>query len=437
MGGLLLFFFTRALPNQTHLFIEWDCFSFTMNNAQLIDLSVRLIITKHELILCCNLSHSIPMLMAQEKVTLKLQAPPPPPPTIHTESKNEYSILLHGGENKSLHFKYAIASRQGYRETQEDRYVYELDFLENGLASMFAVFDGHAGDRCSQFLADHFLSYVKKSLMKYVEQGSDDFACVACNDAYNNLREPSLALQIPLSQFLGNTELMSQLMYQIDEDFRKSITDFTADGKCVLLDSSGSTGNIVCIENVSSDCHGDEFKVTCINVGDSRCILYNEGVLIPMSLDHKPYDPNELRRIVDCFGFVHRNRLNGELAMSRAFGDFSFKQNCQVTPDKQILVATPDIKQVTIHVPRSSYDDYQFLIIACDGLFDVLSNQEAVRFVASKLKEQEEQSTNGFNPEAVANQLVSHAIDDLGSTDNVTVILIVFGNFPASDNPNK
>lgn len=76
---------------------------------------------------------------------------------------------------------------------------------------------------------------------------------------------------------------------------------------------------------------------------------------------HSDYDTGEKLRIVSAGGFVDFGRVNGNLALSRAIGDFEFKKSAELSPEQQIVTAYPD---VTIH---DISDDDEFLVIACDG----------------------------------------------------------------------
>lgn len=74
----------------------------------------------------------------------------------------------------------------------------------------------------------------------------------------------------------------------------------------------------------------------------------------------------EKARISAAGGFVDFGRVNGNLALSRAIGDFEFKKSADLAPEQQIVTAFPDV------VTHEISDDDEFLVIACDGMFDVL-----------------------------------------------------------------
>ena len=86
------------------------------------------------------------------------------------------------------------------------------------------------------------------------------------------------------------------------------------------------------------------------NVGDSRCIVCIDGKSDPLSIDHKPSDEGERARITAARGFVDANRVNGNLALSRALGDFAFKTNPDLRPEDQIISCCDHIKQLLQYV---------------------------------------------------------------------------------------
>ena len=75
--------------------------------------------------------------------------------------------------------------------------------------------------------------------------------------------------------------------------------------------------------------------IICANAGDSRCVMGSAGVAIPLSDDHKPYNQEEKARIENAGGHVQYDRVDGDLAVSRALGDFQWKQRTDLKPDQQ------------------------------------------------------------------------------------------------------
>ena len=91
-----------------------------------------------------------------------------------------------------------------------------------------------------------------------------------------------------------------------------------------------------------------------------------------LSIDHKPNDHAERERIVNAKHCVMMNRVDMCLALSRAFGDFIYKDRPELPPEKQAVTAFPD---VTVR-NRDSKD--LFMVVACDGIWDCLTNQACV-----------------------------------------------------------
>jgi protein phosphatase 1L len=171
---------------------------------------------------------------------------------------------------------------------------------------LFAVFDGHAGGKCSKMI-------------------SMEFPDTLCKDA-------AFKSKLPIA--LRNT-------------FQKTNEQFLKIAERLRL-NDGSTG-VVCVLRGKSLIIG--------NVGDSRAILISGKKPIQLSTDHKPSLPEEMRRIasfggtvINCMGVP---RVNGILAVARAFGNYNIRH---------VIKADPDIFQ------REITSDDDFLILASDGL---------------------------------------------------------------------
>ncbi|RCH80350.1 Protein phosphatase 2C 2 [Rhizopus stolonifer] len=155
------------------------------------------------------------------------------------------------------------------------------------------------------------------------------------------------------------------------------------------------------------------------NAGDSRAVISTKnGKGIPLSQDHKPKHPKEEARIKNAGGYVENGRVN---ALSRAIGDFRFKQNTQLTPDLQAVtgrVAEPDISEHLLT------DHDEFVVLACDGIWDCFNNQQVVDFIRCKLCERKSLAT-------ICEELMDYCLADNGNMsgigcDNMTVIIVAF-----------
>jgi len=126
-----------------------------------------------------------------------------------------------------------------------------------------------------------------------------------------------------------------------------------------------------------------------------------------LSKDHVPTDKEEGERIVKLGGTVIGGRLQGKLGVSRAFGDYLFKE-----PKQSYLIVEPDIKKFTLTV------DVEFLVVGCDGLYEEFQNDEIIEFIRNRLERKD-------SLQNIVQELVEEAIDR-GANDNITVIVVKF-----------
>ncbi|GJN88177.1 hypothetical protein Rhopal_001142-T1 [Rhodotorula paludigena] len=139
------------------------------------------------------------------------------------------------------------------------------------------------------------------------------------------------------------------------------------------------------------------------NVGDARAVLSRGGKAVRLTYDHKGSDAKEAKRISDAGGFVLNNRVNGVLAVTRSLGDSSMKE---------FVVGSP----FTTETSLGPQDD--FLIVACDGLWDVCSDQEAVDLIKGVQ-----------DPQEASQRLLDHALSNF-STDNLSVLVVSLHDQP-------
>jgi len=148
------------------------------------------------------------------------------------------------------------------------------------------------------------------------------------------------------------------------------------------------------------------------NVGDAEaCIVSVENDQVKevdiLTYPHKASDSQEKKRIEDLGGHVFFGRVFGALAVARAFGDSRYKQP---KTSQNFVSVEPWIKTVVLN------PSHRFLILACDGLWDVCSHEQAAQFVHNAFQA-------GKSSEQVAKDLVKHALD-LKTDDNVTVVVV-------------
>uniref|UniRef100_A0A1Q3F177 protein-serine/threonine phosphatase n=1 Tax=Culex tarsalis TaxID=7177 RepID=A0A1Q3F177_CULTA len=265
------------------------------------------------------------------------------------------------------YYKVGSSCMQGWRIHMEDSHTHILSLPDDPGTAFFAVYDGHGGANIAQYAGKHLHKYVTRR----PEYGID-------------MRK---ALQ---RGFLDIDEAMLN-----DDSLKEQM--------------AGSTAVTVLVKND---------RLYCANAGDSRAIACVGGKLDVLSFDHKPNNTNELERIKKAGGYVEYNRVNGYLALSRALGDFSLKRNTNVLPEEQVVTAWPDIEE------RQVTEDWQFMVIACDGIWDVLPSQSVMEFVQAEIAQ-------GMYPQYICESLMTRCLApdcQMGGIggDNMTVIIVCF-----------
>ncbi|KAG1547911.1 hypothetical protein G6F49_010060 [Rhizopus delemar] len=174
------------------------------------------------------------------------------------------------------------------------------------------------------------------------------------------------------------------------------------------LDPSGCTAVATLIT--------DDNHIIVANAGDSRAIISIAGRAKPLSFDHKPTNETEMERIIKAGGFVEFGRVNGNLALSRAIGDFEFKQSENLSAEEQVVTCNPDL------IEHEITKDDEFIVLACDGIWDCMTNQEVVDFVHKGIK-------LGKRLEEICEDMMDHCVADEQTTnglgyDNMSVIIV-------------
>ena len=129
-------------------------------------------------------------------------------------------------------------------------------------------------------------------------------------------------------------------------------------------------------------------KIYCANSGDSRAVLSRGGAAAALSVDHKPSQALERRRVLNAGGSIEGKgeyaRVEGDLNLSRALGDHRYKLNKTLPAELQIISARPDIRERSL----CKYDEV--LVMACDGIWETWTNQAAIDYVRGCLSDSED-----------------------------------------------
>ncbi len=193
--------------------------------------------------------------------------------------------------------------------------------------------------------------------------------------------------------------------YQMEEAIKISFIEMDDELRDVKeeLNNSGSTTNLIFI------CYEHKVKVVYSgNVGDSRSVLIRKDLAYRLSYDHKANDKSEQKRVKSEGGLILKNRFYGNLAITRAHADFEMKD------DVNGLSNIP-------HITRTPLEDTdRYLIIASDGVWDVINDKNLFILVDEYDKNKEK---NQCNQNSLANVIVKRAFD-LNSKDNISCIAI-------------
>ncbi|XP_055341332.1 protein phosphatase 1A-like [Paramacrobiotus metropolitanus] len=277
--------------------------------------------------------------------------------------------------------RFALCSMQGWRIDMEDAHT-ALTALGPPFDSwsFFGVFDGHAGGKVSKYCSEHLVRYVTDT------------------EEFNQLKDENLSPE-KKRDFIKRGLVRGFL--NLDEVMRKLPEVLAGE------DRSGSTA-ICCL--VTPD------VIYLANCGDSRGIIVSKETVTLATYDHKPVNPVEKERIHNAGGSVMIQRVNGSLAVSRALGDFEYKRVPGLGPFEQLISPEPEISDWG----RGPQDE--FVLLACDGVWDVMNNEEVSQFVRYQL-------TVTDDLEKICEGLVDNCLNK-GSRDNISVILIVLPGAP-------
>uniref|UniRef100_A0A5K3FAL9 protein-serine/threonine phosphatase n=1 Tax=Mesocestoides corti TaxID=53468 RepID=A0A5K3FAL9_MESCO len=271
-------------------------------------------------------------------------------------------------------FSVAASSMQGWRVRMEDSYACFLNLSSNGSpfppTAYFAVFDGHGGTKVSEYAANNL--HTKITSQPAYAQG----------DIAEAMRLGILKL---------DAEMQTIFTGSVHPQSAAKKTAFNSSGleEGKLLAPTGPAMDVGGSTCIALMLRGN--RAYCANCGDSRAVLSRLGVAEALSVDHKPTIASEWNRILAAGGWVAANRVNGNLALSRALGDFTYKRNALLSPEEQIVSAEPDVTHCELKTTESD----EFIVIGCDGIWDVMTNQEVVSYVRSRL-------ASGYPPDSVS-----------------------------------
>jgi serine/threonine protein phosphatase PrpC len=259
-------------------------------------------------------------------------------------------------------------SLKGKRYQNEDKHniIINLDKNDKTKApiNFFGLYDGHGGKYVSKYLSENCQTFFMDPRVKY-----------------------------PL-----NTKYIHSVYNYINNSLKNKhkAQSLNCGSTCLLLQQYKAKNNMY---------------LSILNSGDCRAVLCRNNMPLVLTKDHKPSWPEEKRRIEQLGGNIYQDNAGDwrikDLSVSRAFGDFD---------TEPFITCLPDIYNYKIH------PEDKFIILACDGLWDVMKNEDVVNFILNEcyddtLKKRIKNNNN------IAKKLAEHAIN-IGSMDNVSIIVI-------------
>ena len=246
-------------------------------------------------------------------------------------------------------FSYQEDKNLKYRQSMEDIGVMLPDFIPEKKYSLFGIFDGHGGNDVVKYIKNRLPEIIKANLTK--------------NNNYDSIENN-----------------LTSSFHKIDEELKFYDSEHT-----------GSTATILLFQ---------DNIVYCANVGDSTAFIVYDNFIKKISIDHKCTDPKEEERILLSGGKITKNRVMGQLVLSRCLGDLYCK--------KYGVSNIPDISVNKLE------GNVKYVVVASDGVWDVVKENELLQL-----------SKNRKNAEGFCKDLVKLAIDK-DTKDNVSCIVISF-----------
>lgn len=307
----------------------------------------------------------------------------------------------------------------------EDVHTYVANFAERLDWGYFAIFDGHAGKLTARWCGNNLHTLLESEILAKEATTAEtpydikDVLHHVFVRADERIEEESLGLS-------GSTAAVAVLRWETDPQSlpepqthsdhtptQTTQTSHAQDGPSPAGPAGPTVGQSHVPVHLGKP--GYDFVPTAshrrmlytANVGDLRIVVYRGGTPYRLTYDHKASDAVEAARVRDLGGLVLKNRVNGVLAVTRSLGDLYLKSLVTGKPFTTSTEITPDD---------------EFLILACDGVWDVVSDGAACKLVHDVF-ERQRHAGSAYDPAHAAKKLCQFAIDK-ASTDNVTVMVV-------------
>ena len=247
-----------------------------------------------------------------------------------------------------------------YNKAMEDKGTFTMYVNSNFNSHLISLFDGHGGSCVSSYLQTNIIKVFKSKLIKH-----------------------NTTARALFNSFLSLDKQLKHL----------NIVGMGSTGTCVYITKENNVNIIY-----------------CANIGDTRCVLISPNKIERISSEHRASEKKEKQRIENSGGVVLNGRVNGRLMLSRAFGDFELKSFG--------VKAEPHVSRKEINEEVEGKD--LFMVLACDGVWDVLSEVDVQNIIKYELGK----SVNNSNiTERISNTVLNSALSN-AAWDNLSVFIV-------------
>ena len=299
------------------------------------------------------------------------------------------NALSEGRVKKVSSYSQAGKGEDGFTKVNQDSFLVLQNQYNMKDFNIFSVMDGHGvnGHLVSRFVTKYFTSFFKNNKKMNSNKNEDE--------VYYRLKK-------------NDSDILTRAFRHAERDIEKNSD----------IDANFSGTTCVMVLQVGE-------KILCANVGDSRAIMVKENnKIIPLSIDQKPDDPEESKRIVENGGEISQFEEDGEksgpfrvwkkgeeypgIAMSRSIGDF--------------IATTLGVVPVPKFLDEKIDSDTKFIVVASDGVWEFLDNQKVADIVMPFYKKND--------PDGACKALIKESTDWWNQedvvVDDITAIVVFF-----------
>ena len=300
------------------------------------------------------------------------------------------NAIKEGRVKKVASFSQAGKGEDGFTKVNQDSFLVLQNQYNFKDFNIFSVMDGHGvnGHLVSRFVTKYFTSFFKNNKKMNASNSTEEAVCYRLKK--------------------NNYDIVKKLFRHAERDIEKNSD----------IDANFSGTTCVMVFQVGE-------KLICANVGDSRAILVKgNNEIIPLSIDQKPNDPEESKRIVENGGEISQFEEDGEKS-----GPFRVWKKGEVYPGIAMSRSIGDLIATTLGViPEPKFieekvdKDCKFIVVASDGVWEFLDNKAVTEIVMQYYKKND--------PEGACKELIKKSTEWWNKedivVDDITVIIVFF-----------